>query len=206
MLSSPRDVVVGASDFGRMSDFITLFGFESQVAADLPATAASALYGLDAATEERLLAVPGAALGRVRVVRTPHAPRSFAPFDARPFAIDLFSTDVEASVALATENGFHSSPITDHQFGPVIDPRGGDHRSRQAHHDASCSRARVAVRRFWTTTRAVSTPRCTPSSGATSGIDAALGLLGEVRPGEVHRCRARDPRDGRISWGCRTRT
>jgi hypothetical protein len=66
------------------------------------------------------MAVPGAELGRVRLVATPNPPRSFAPFDARPFAIDLFSTDVEASVALASDHGYHASPITDHHLGPVV--------------------------------------------------------------------------------------
>lgn len=120
MFPSPRDVVVGTSDVDRAADFLALFGFERQASAILPAPATRALYGLDGPAVELLMAMPGAELGRVRYVATPHPPRRFAPFDARPFAIDLFSTDVEASVALASGAGHHTSPITDHQFGPVV--------------------------------------------------------------------------------------
>jgi hypothetical protein len=120
MLPSPRDVVVGASDMDRAAAFLGLFGFERLTSATLPADAARALYGLEAAADELLMGVPGAEFGRVRFVSTPHPPRSFAPFDARPFAIDLYSLDIEKSVVLASEHGYHCSPIADHQFGPVI--------------------------------------------------------------------------------------
>ncbi len=120
MLPSPRDVVIGASDLGAVASFLALFGF-AEVARDrLPQPCASALYGLETATDELLLAVPGAERGRVRVVATANPARRFAPFDPRPFAIDLFSTDVEAGVAIASANGFHASPITDHRFGPAV--------------------------------------------------------------------------------------
>jgi hypothetical protein len=120
MLPSPRDVVLGASDLECTSSFLAIFGFEVQVSDALPAEVAHALYGLDGPADERLLVVPGADLGRVRLVATPHPARSFAPFDARPFAIDLYSTNIVASAALASDNGLQTSPITDHKFGPVV--------------------------------------------------------------------------------------
>lgn len=120
MLPSPRDIVVGASDLERTSSFLRLFGFAVQASDVIPAEAATALYGLDGPADEQLLAVPGAERGRVRLVATPHPARSFAPFDARPFALDLYSSDIEASVDLAAINDCHTSPITDHTFGPVV--------------------------------------------------------------------------------------
>lgn len=120
MLSSPRDVVVGASDLKRAAEFLSLFGFSEQASAALPPEAARALYGIDGPAMELVMAVPGADRGRVRYVATSNAPRSHAPFDARPFAIDLFTTDIEASVALVARAGHHTSPITDHRFGPVL--------------------------------------------------------------------------------------
>ena len=120
MLPSPRDVVVGASDLDRTAEFLAIFGFEESASAVLPADAARALYGLAGPAAERIMAVPGVELGRVRLVATPNPPRSFAPFDARPFAIDLFSTDIEASIAVAARSGYSASPITDHRFGPVL--------------------------------------------------------------------------------------
>jgi hypothetical protein len=119
MLPSPRDVVVGASDLDDAAEFLQVFGFQEYLSTALPADAARALYGLDGETGERMMIVPGAELGRIRLVTTPHPARSFAPFDARPFAIDLFTTDMERSVALAEEHGYHTSPVTDHVFGPV---------------------------------------------------------------------------------------
>jgi hypothetical protein len=120
MLSSPRDVVVGASATERTVEFLSLFGFERSAEGRLPADAAQALYGLDGPTDEVLMAVAGADRGRIRVVATPHPARSFAPFDPRPFAIDLYSFDIEKSVALAADAGYHTSPVADHRFGPVV--------------------------------------------------------------------------------------
>ncbi len=119
MLPSPVDVVVGASDIGPTARFLELFGFVHGVSGELPADAAAALYGLDSAADELVMVVPGAPRGRVRLVSTPNPARSFAPFDARPFAIDLFTTDTDRSVAQAADAGYHTSPITDHHFGPV---------------------------------------------------------------------------------------
>ena len=64
--------------------------------------------------------MPGADRGRVRVVATPNPGRGFSPFDPRPFAIDLFSADIEASVELARRSGLSSSPVTTHRFGPAV--------------------------------------------------------------------------------------
>ncbi len=120
MLPSPRDVVVGASALEPLAEFLEVFGFARGAAAPLPAPAARALYGLEGDGEELVMHVPGAAGGRVRLVATPHPPRRFAPFDPRPFAIDLFSTDVDRSVEAASAAGAHLSPITEHRMGPVV--------------------------------------------------------------------------------------
>jgi len=119
MFSSPIDVVVGASDTAAAAEFLILFGFEKGPSGTLQADAAKALYGVDGEVEELVMAVPAAPRGRVRLVATPNAARSYAPFDARPFAIDLFTSDMDKSVELAVGAGFHSSPITDHHFGPL---------------------------------------------------------------------------------------
>lgn len=119
MLSSPRDVVVGALDIECVADFLAMFGFERRSAGTIPGYAAARLYGLDGDAEEVLLTVPGVDDGRIRIVATPNPPHRRAPFDERPFAIDLFSTDIEKSVALAASSGYDCSPITDHHLGPV---------------------------------------------------------------------------------------
>ncbi len=119
MLPSPIDVVVGASDMEAAADFLILFGFEKGPASALPADAARALYGIEESADELVMVAPGAPRGRVRLVASPNPARSFARFDARPFAIDLFTADMDKSVELAVGAGYHSSPITDHHFGPV---------------------------------------------------------------------------------------
>ncbi|MEX1310978.1 MAG: VOC family protein [Candidatus Sulfomarinibacteraceae bacterium] len=119
MLPSPVDVVVGASDMEAATRFLIHFGFEMGVAGTLPAEAARALYGIDAPVDELVMAAPGAPRGRVRLVSTPNPARTYAPFDARPFAIDLFTADMDRSVAEARKAGYHTSPVTDHRFGPV---------------------------------------------------------------------------------------
>jgi hypothetical protein len=119
MLPSPIDVVVGASDMEAAAEFLILFGFEKGPASVLPPDAARALYGIEGSADELVMVAPGAPRGRVRLVTTPNPARSFAPFDARPFAIDLFTADMDKSVELAVGAGYHSSPITDHHFGPV---------------------------------------------------------------------------------------
>ncbi len=120
MLPSPRDAVVGASELESTAAFLEMFGFVRGEPARLPREVAAALYGLDAPCLELILYVPGAERGRVRLVSTPNPARGFAPFDPRPFAIDLFTTDIERSVGLAHTAGYHTSPITDHRFGPVL--------------------------------------------------------------------------------------
>jgi hypothetical protein len=119
MLPSPTDIVVGASDMEAAAAFLIHFGFEKGPAGELPVDAANALYGVDAPADELVMAAPGAPRGRVRLVSTPNPARSYAPFDARPFAIDLFTADMDRSVAEAAAAGYHTSPVTDHHFGPV---------------------------------------------------------------------------------------
>jgi hypothetical protein len=120
MLSSPTHAVIGASDPAATIRFLELFGFVVAGRATLPAAAATALYGLDGDAAEVELAVPGATLGWLRLVETPHPPHPVATLDNRPFAIDLFSTDLERSVGLAEEAGFAAGPIARHEFGPLV--------------------------------------------------------------------------------------
>lgn len=119
MLASPSHAVIGASSLDASADYLARFGFERAGQAELPATAAQALYGLDGAGEEMLLRVPGADAGWLRLVATPHGVRPTQPLDRRPFAIDLYSTDIEKSAAVGAEAGAHVGQTVTHQFGPM---------------------------------------------------------------------------------------
>jgi hypothetical protein len=118
-LPSPSHLVIGATAPEASVEFLELFGFVPTRRGELPAEAARLLYGVPGPAPEVVLEVPGAESGWLRVVGTPNPARTVAPLDNRPLALDLFSTDIERSQALAREAGFHVSPVAVHQFGPL---------------------------------------------------------------------------------------
>ncbi len=131
MLSSPSHAVVGATDLASSIAFLEIFGFEENGRGVLPSAASAALYGLDGAADEVQLGIPGAERGWIRLVGTTRPQRHFEPLDNRAFAVDLFSTNLERSIALAEEAGHRASPIATHQFGPIsireVEIAGPDH-------------------------------------------------------------------------------
>jgi hypothetical protein len=118
MLASPNHVVVGAVDPDRVAGFVQLFGFERAAEAVLPAEAARALYGLDGETRERVLSVPGAERGWLRIVRTTEPPRPGGPFDHRPLAIDLYSRDIRESLEIARTYDIRCGELVEYTMGP----------------------------------------------------------------------------------------
>jgi catechol 2,3-dioxygenase-like lactoylglutathione lyase family enzyme len=119
MLSSPSHAVIGATNLEEAIEFFRLFGFEETQRTTLPETAAAALYGLNAEAQEAVLRVPGSRHGWTRLVETPQSERAAAPLDNRAFAIDLFSSNLEESIEIASRGGFKAGSIATHQFGPV---------------------------------------------------------------------------------------
>jgi len=111
MLGSPTHAVVGANDPAAMADYLSRFGFTLRRAATLPAAAALALYGLDRDLIEIELAAPSAGNGWLRIVETPLAPISTGLFAHGPALMDLYTRDIEHSMALAAEGGAHRGPI-----------------------------------------------------------------------------------------------
>lgn len=119
MLSSPSHAVIGATDLDKMAAYFERFGFEPAAGGVLGGQAAAALYGLDGETEERLLSVPGAARGWLRLVKTPGARRETGPFDSRPIAVDIYTRDIETSLALAREGGYECGELVGYDVGPL---------------------------------------------------------------------------------------
>jgi catechol 2,3-dioxygenase-like lactoylglutathione lyase family enzyme len=111
--------VVGASDLARSVSFYTAMGFDILREGRVEADAASALYGLDAATDEVVLGVAGAHGGMLRVVATPLAAPEPADFHRGGHALDVYTTDIHASVSAAQAWGAVTGPIADYPFGPV---------------------------------------------------------------------------------------
>jgi len=118
MLPSPSHAVVGAVDPDRIAGFVQLFGFECAAEGTLPEKAARELYGLDGATREWVLSVPGAERGWLRIVRTPDAPREAGPFDHRPLAIDLYSRDIQRSLEIARTYDIQCRELVEYTVGP----------------------------------------------------------------------------------------
>ena len=119
MLNSPSHAVIGVSDLRASIEFLRLFGYEKTGQSALPAAAAAALYGMDHEAGETVLTVPGAELGWLRLVDTVIMARNYGTLDSRAFAIDFFSTDLDHSVAMATEAGHHVSHVASYEFGPI---------------------------------------------------------------------------------------
>lgn len=111
MLSSPDQTVVGATDVAATIDFLEALGFEAGAALRVEAPAAATLYGLDGATVERHLAVPGTGRGGIRVVGCDLPGGPPEPFALGPTAIDLYTRDLDRSLALAAAAGARCGPV-----------------------------------------------------------------------------------------------
>lgn len=111
--------VVGASDLPRSVSFYTAMGFDVLREGRLDSAVASALYGLDGGTDEVVLGVPGASGGMLRVVATPIGAPAPADFHRGGHALDVYTTDIQASIEAAKSWGAVTGPIADYTFGPV---------------------------------------------------------------------------------------
>jgi catechol 2,3-dioxygenase-like lactoylglutathione lyase family enzyme len=112
-------VVVGASSVAATVEFFSALGFVEQERRTVAADAASALYGIDGATEEVVLGMPGADGAGIRVVATPLAQAARDDFFRGGHAIDLYTTDIHRSVDLAAGTGAKVGSVADFEFGPV---------------------------------------------------------------------------------------
>ena len=120
MLASPNEVVIGATDLRPMVEAWSAVGFERVAGGPIPAELANALYGLDCASAEIVLQMPGADSGRVRCVRTPHAHPGAGPFDRGPHAVDIYTTDMDRSIDTVGRAGANIAfGRLDYEFGPV---------------------------------------------------------------------------------------
>ncbi len=113
-------VAVGASDLAAMTSFFEALGFVPVGASELTAETAAALYGLPGPTREVVLGVPGVETGRLRIVEVPgDEGHERDGFRRGGHAIDLYTSDMAASVQAASDSGAHVGPVADYPFGPV---------------------------------------------------------------------------------------
>jgi catechol 2,3-dioxygenase-like lactoylglutathione lyase family enzyme len=117
---SPAICVIGVSDLAASLKFWTSLGFVETDRRRLSLEVARTLYGLDSTTEEVLLAMPDSTAGLLRLVVTSEPHPTIGPYDRGPHAIDLYTTDIAKSLAIATGAGANTGfGQLDYQFGPV---------------------------------------------------------------------------------------
>jgi hypothetical protein len=118
LLLSPDHVLVGSRDPERQAAFWVAMGFviagRSVVAADRARS-----YGVPPDSAEITLAVPGAKAGRIRIVATDQSEVTVGPWDRGPFAVDLYTRDMDRSLADAVDAGAVHKGRMIYEFGTM---------------------------------------------------------------------------------------
>lgn len=104
-LGSPTHVVIGATDLDASINWWTGLGFGVTTENTLDSDAADVLFGLAGEVEQVELRVDEAPGGAIWLVQTPRANAMRGTFDTGPYAVELYTTDIEASLALAADLG-----------------------------------------------------------------------------------------------------
>jgi catechol 2,3-dioxygenase-like lactoylglutathione lyase family enzyme len=104
-LGSPTHAVIGVSDIDASLDWWTGLGFGVTSENTLDPEAAEGLFGLAGAVEQVELRVDEAPGGAIWLVQTPHLQSTLGPIDTGPYALNLYTTDMDASVALSNDLG-----------------------------------------------------------------------------------------------------
>lgn len=119
MLDSPDHVTVGASDPSRTGDFLKRLGFEFTGQQRISGAEAAALYGFTHAVMEDWYTAAGSRWGQIVVVQTPTGPHDRSTFDRGAHALDLYTRDMDKSIATVTAAGGSCGPIGRYQAGPL---------------------------------------------------------------------------------------
>ncbi len=111
--------VVGCHDVDASAGLFEALGFSITDKRTLSSEPAQALYGLADSAIEIVLEVEGASTGGLRLVQTPLTPPDFDAYARGGHALDLYTTDMDASVAISRKAGATIGTIADFDFGPV---------------------------------------------------------------------------------------
>ena len=76
-------------------------------------------YGVPAGGEEITMRVPGTAVGGIRIVATDQPPVTAGSWDRGPFAVDLYTRDMDRSLALAVDAGAAHKGRMVYEFGTM---------------------------------------------------------------------------------------
>jgi catechol 2,3-dioxygenase-like lactoylglutathione lyase family enzyme len=118
-IPSPSLCVLGVSQLAESVAFWTYLGFVAQEPLEISGTQAHALFGLEATTSQ-LLTMPDAQAGHLLLIETKHPNPTTSPYNLGPHAIDIYTTDMDSSLALADGAGANTAyGRLDYAFGPV---------------------------------------------------------------------------------------
>lgn len=118
ILRSPDHVLIGSNHPETQATFWTAMGFEVINRTTLCAELAR-VYGAAEGSPEITLAVPGAAAGGIRIIGVQHEPVTMGPWDQGPFAVDLYTLDMDRSLALAVDAGATHRGRMVYEFGTM---------------------------------------------------------------------------------------
>ncbi len=118
-LGSPTHVVIGTIDLDTSINWWTGLGFGITTENTLDPDVADGLFGLAGEVEQIELRVDEAPGGAIWLVQTPRRRSREGAFEAGPYAVDLYTTDMEASLALAAELGATPVGRLDYNFDDI---------------------------------------------------------------------------------------
>lgn len=119
MLKSPSHVTIGASNIEDTARFFQAFGFVRESECAIGAFAARELYGIERATNETRLGMPGASGGYVHLVESPEPPVHGGPFDRGAHAVDLYVRDMGQALEVAKNTHALIGPVAAYSVGPI---------------------------------------------------------------------------------------
>jgi hypothetical protein len=118
LLRSPDHVLLGSRDAERQAAFWVAMGFGVTRHSTIgPHLARS--YGVPEGGTEITLGVPGAAAGGIRIVETDQAEVTVGSWDRGPFAVDLYTRDMDRSLSTAVEAGAVHKGRMVYEFGTM---------------------------------------------------------------------------------------
>lgn len=111
--------VLGCRDVEASAGLFVAYGFSIAAKRSMSPESAQALYGLADSAIEIVLKVEGASTGGLRLVQTSLTTPEFDAYARGGHALDLYTTDMDASVAISRNAGATVGSIADFDFGPV---------------------------------------------------------------------------------------
>ncbi len=118
LLASPDHALIGSADPERQAAFWVAMGFTITQRATVGAPLAR-IYGVEEGAREITLQMPGAAAGGLRIVATTQPVVPVGPWDRGPFAVDLYTRDMDRSLAVAVGAGATHAGRMVYEFGTM---------------------------------------------------------------------------------------